>query len=625
MSLNQISFDEKIIEDELVNEDVVYSSIWFVTQNDFVDINNKKWLFLNEIVSRIPIYYWTNKEQQLDPNLDRGEPLFVINRRYLDTEPVMSVLNSAISFYKILHHGYSLLADVEATQQIADLNIDRLHRTLRELEVERDKSLVANKAKQSFLASVTHELRTPLTAILGFIEILESSELDDEQKNNVHAISSASKILLSLINDVLNFSKIEEGKLSIHKEPYSLKESVDETFEMLRFKAEGKGLEYNLDWSEDIEELVHGDKLRLNQILTNLLNNAIKFTEDGAVSLSVKRVFDNNYSFQVCDTGIGIAEDKIDKIFDSFTQADERVTHTHGGTGLGLSIVKKIVHLLGGELDVKSQSGKGTTFSIQLNLPPAVNEDLSKKEAILDYELLGKLNVLVVEDNHLNQLLIQKLLTPVVNTIIICGDGESAINTTAKRKFDVILMDLNLPDMNGLEIIQEIQRADMNKLTPCAVISANIWEEQLNKIKNAGIDIFIQKPFSREDLLVKMTKLYKQGVQESGEIDLSYLREISDNDDTFIAEVLSKFITNSQVDFDLLKDDFNSGNHENVAKIAHKLKSSFRMLNAKRASSICQELEDDQESQSVDQINRLEASIRELQGIASAYLDATRF
>jgi len=482
------------------------------------------------------------------------------------------------------------MQDVEATKEIADLNIDRLHKTLKDLESERQKAELANKTKQLFLASVTHELRTPLTAIHGFADLFEQDNLTNDQKSSIEIIKEASSSLLNIVNDLLNYSKISDGKLTFYNEPFDLFPAVNNVFELLKQKAQEKSIAFILDFSIDRNLKVFGDKFRLKQILTNLISNAIKFTEKGEVKISVSSSMGSNILFRVEDTGVGIKSDKLNNVFESFVQAEDSTSHEYGGTGLGLSIVKELIEMQGGEITVKSEINKGSVFSFQLSLPIVeVAVGIVEDESQQDFDL-SSVTVLAVEDNHLNQMLIQKLLGKKLKHLDIAGDGESAVELTLSKKYDVILMDLQLPKMNGLDALVEIRKGKLNTMTPVAVITANVWEEQLDLIKKSGVKTIIQKPFIKKDLYFQIYSLFTERTEDL--INLNYLNQISGGDHFFIEEVLSTYQNNILVDFEKLNTAVDSKNMEESRTIAHKMKSSFKMLDITEACNICRDIED---------------------------------
>ena len=552
--------------------------------------DEKLYVKAREFYQKLPFIFIGNEQTDLTPRINSKSPFLIINRDHLTLRRVINVLTAMPQYRDLIDQQNILMEDVESTRMVADLNIERLHRTLKELESEKQKTEKANKAKQLFLANVTHELRTPLTAINGFAELFETNNLNKDQTNSIEIIREASSNLLNIVNDLLNYSKISDGKLTIYKEPFNLKYAVGNVYELLKHNADLKDLEFTLEYLIDEDVKVLGDRFRLKQVLTNLLSNAIKFTNKGRVILNVKKSLESNIVFTISDTGVGIKEERLESIFESYIQAEDGTTQEFGGTGLGLAIVKELINLQGGEITVKSKPNEGSEFSFQLSLPFVNSEVLQSNSENFEELDLTNISVLAVEDNYLNQMLIQKLLTSKVKKLVLAGDGIQAIEIAQTEKFDIILMDLQLPKMNGIEVVQKIREKSRNVETPVAVITANVWEEQLDLIKKSGIDTIIQKPFIKKDLYFQIYTLCNNDKSDSL-ISLNYLNQISGGDHFFIAEVLETYRQNIMVDMDKLHNAVKADKQFEAATIAHKMKSSFRMLEMKDACEICEKIE----------------------------------
>ncbi len=564
-----------------------YDAICFVTSSISTIENEEKWTFLTQRFPTSIILLWNDDTQDLTPKCG-GAPFLKIKKNNLNTPKVQTLLN-AIQEFKIVNTNFHLLQkEIHTTNQIADLNIERLYKTLKELEVARDKAKANELEKQSFLASVTHELRTPLNAILGFSGLFDTANLNPEQAVNISAIKKASSNLLDIVNDVLNLSKLNEGKLSIFKEAFNLCEEIENAFNLLKNKATEKNLSYTLTVNFDTDRIVFGDKLRLNQVLVNLLNNAIKFTKEGKVNLTVSNPLDDVVIFTISDSGIGINKEKIDFIFEGYSQAENFTSHEFGGTGLGLSIVKQLIELQDGKIEVKSKVNIGSTFSFQLNFPeisPLTPRNKSDKKIDRPPKTLN-LNVLVVEDNQLNQLLINRILSNNVLNLTVCGDGESALKEAKKAKYDAILVDLHLPKINGIETINAIKETEQNKNTAVAIITASIWEEELNKIEKAGINTIIHKPYTPNKLLSTLEKMVIEQ-----KLNLSYIDNISNGDEAFKINIFKAFIKNNKIDLNRLIKALETNNYSMLAEIAHKMKASLSMLGFEELSQLCQNIE----------------------------------
>ena len=340
-------------------------------------------------------------------------------------------------------------------------------------------------AKDSFLANMSHEIRTPMNAILGFTDLLAKSELSQQQSEFVNNVQTAGENLLLIINDILDLSKIESGMLVIESNPFNLKSVLKHIYDLLKVKASEKGLEFNLFLDADMPEAIMGDKGRINQVLMNLAGNAIKFTEEGEVTVSVKKIneTDSIYKlrFSVKDTGIGIPKNKLDTIFDRFTQAEDSTTRRFGGTGLGLSIVKQLLNLLGSEIQLKSKEGLGSEFFFEIELNKVENREeqivISTMESKADQ--LGQLSILLCEDNILNQHLSKNIIEGFGFNLDIANNGEEGINLLQKNKYDLVLMDLQMPVMDGYQATGYI-RNELKMDIPIIAITAHslIGEQQ---------------------------------------------------------------------------------------------------------------------------------------------------
>jgi len=363
-------------------------------------------------------------------------------------------------------------------------------------------------AKSQFLATMSHEIRTPMNGVLGMAQLLETTKLDKTQVNYVQSILSSGKLLLSIINDILDFSKLDENKLQLESICFDLKKLSTEVLKLLETKSNEKGLLLKLDYSGDVQKYFKGDPSRLSQILFNLIGNAIKFTEKGHVKLSVHCIsFDSEYSklrIEIEDTGLGIEKDKQDNLFQSFTQADSSTTRNFGGTGLGLAISKQLVSLMGGEIAVESQYGKGSIFFFIITLP-VVNEsehDIQndrENNSIIDKKFIG--HVLLVEDVLMNQKIAEAMLKQMGLTCDVASDGGEAVEMWRKNAYDIIFMDCRMPNMDGYEATQIIRSEEpAHEHIPVLALTANATKEDTETCISSGMDEVILKPFQVSDL-----------------------------------------------------------------------------------------------------------------------------
>ena len=350
-------------------------------------------------------------------------------------------------------------------------------------------------SKSDFLATMSHEIRTPMNAILGFIQILINKEEDTEKLQKFNIINDSGKSLLRIINDILDFSKIDSKKLLIENIPFNIKETVEHTQELFQVKAKDDSIELELYIDEEIPTTIMGDQVRIDQILSNLISNAIKFSkQNSTVKLNLLYLKESNaIRFEVIDNGVGIAQNKLHDIFNPFTQEDTSTTRKYGGTGLGLSISKALCELMNGEIGVESTVDVGSTFYFTLPIIEFEHEiENNKEEELQTNQITG--DVLIVEDNKTNQLLLAMLLDEYEIEYTIANDGVEAVDKVKKQKFDLILMDENMPNMNGIEATKIIKGDNNTKDIPIVAVTANAIDGDKERFIKAGMDDYISKP-----------------------------------------------------------------------------------------------------------------------------------
>jgi PAS domain S-box-containing protein len=390
-----------------------------------------------------------------------------------------------------------------------------------ELIRSRDVAEHTRRIKENFLANMSHEIRTPINGIIGLVNILKDTDVNPNQEKMIDLIDISSQSLLGVINDILDLSKIEAGKFSIVRDKTEIRPLVKSICDILKFKADEKGISLITTISENIPQYIIADSLRLNQILMNLMSNAIKFTQKGYVKLSVtmfdKRGNEARIAFDVEDSGVGIPHDKLEHIFDSFSQADNDTANKFGGTGLGLTITKRLAQLKGGELRVKSTAGKGSIFTFENTF--VLVEDHLTKQAGAEVEIVPferNLRVLLAEDNFVNQFAATNLLKKWNVIVDVAENGEVALEKLAANDYDLILMDTYMPVMNGYETTRKIRTEFKGgkQSIPIVSLSAAVLEEEVRQAKEAGMDAQINKPFNPKILYKTIHNLVVQGRNE---------------------------------------------------------------------------------------------------------------
>ncbi|MBC5993925.1 ATP-binding protein [Pontibacter cellulosilyticus] len=456
------------------------------------------------------------------------------------------------------------------------------------------------RAKEAFVANMSHEMRTPLNVILGFTEQMQYARLQEQQQEHVQAINSAGQHLLHIVNDVLDLSKIEAGKLNLSPVPFSLKQLVTELEQAFTLKASAKGINFVCSVSDKMPDALQGDVLRIKQILFNLIDNAIKFTHEGhvEVAMSLKSIRRNRVTacIEVTDTGIGIPKDRLQHVFEEFSQADDSILRKYGGTGLGLSISKKLVEMQGGTLSVDSEAGKGTQFTIVLPLQVARQNISAPSKPILAPSSFKGYSALVIDDDAYSRTLAELILGKWGMQVSLANDGHEALELVKKQKFDVVLTDLQLPGVSGKTVSRAIRKHD--KQVPILALSANILSNDADFFKGSAITGHLLKPYKEEELhqllatvlpIAPAAPAPEQSIKPAAKYsntpptqlyNLEEIRIFTGDDTHMLIMVLELLVSEHEQSLEQLKAHASAMEWDKAAAVAHKMITGFRQLKA---------------------------------------------
>ena len=506
-------------------------------------------------------------------------------------------------------------------------DITQLKHLQKELEKQKIKAEEANRAKSAFLANMSHEIRTPLNGVIGMLSLLESTRLDEQQREYLQIAYSSAEALLFLINDILDISKIEAGKMEFDSVDFSLPGLIEDFSSGFAIAAEKKGIKYVVNVADDVPRYLKGDPGRLRQILINLTGNALKFTEKGQIGLTVELLRDLGdralVKFSVRDTGIGIPEDKADRLFRKFSQVDLSISKKFGGTGLGLAISKKLAELMGGEIGVESQEGKGATFWFTVNLPKGAGKEETdaarkKKGTAPDgNELKLRGRVLVVEDNPVNQRVVTGFLRRIGVRAEVVNNGKEAVEVLEMIPYDLVLMDVQMPVMDGLSATRAIREPDsrvLDRQIPIVALTAHAFKEEVSRCMDAGMNDYLSKPIDPQkliDILAKWLPRRPGGMSDDYEMqgprdaagaeigeernepvfDREYLLKATMNDPGFGKKALELFLETGSGLLASLETAIEAGDAAEIMRVAHSIKGSSGSVGARRVAEIASIIE----------------------------------
>ncbi len=465
----------------------------------------------------------------------------------------------------------------------------------KQLRFEKQRADHNAELKEQFMANMSHEIRTPMNAIIGFTHLLSKTNLTPEQLTFLGAIETSGNNLLNLINDILDFSKIEAGKMSLERIPIPLHEFLDSIALLFTNKAKERPIHFSVQLSANLPQTIIGDPTRLSQILVNLINNAIKFTSEGSVTLHVssKPISSTQavISFVVKDTGIGIDEDKIEQIFDRFNQGNRQTTRLYGGTGLGLSIVKSLTDLQNGQVTVKSKLGIGSEFTVSIPFTLSERIESSSANPVPVSQLVGSPLILLAEDNELNKLLATQYLTGFGCKVITASNGLEAIEKVKVNQPDLILMDIQMPEMDGYEASERI-RSLVKKPIPIIAMTAHVLPGEKEKCLNHGMNDYLTKPFEEitlfnlikkhtADFIEKSISETAESSYSNGLVDFEDVRATTRGNTKFLIEMIQLFLQQNEKDMEILETAISSQSFDVLKATSHRMITSVGFMGLK--------------------------------------------
>jgi signal transduction histidine kinase/DNA-binding response OmpR family regulator len=520
---------------------------------------------------------------------------------------------------RLRHQTYKLVEELRQREQeltrlveerTAELNRqkEKAEAEKQEAEYQRQRAEQSEQFEQQFLANMSHEIRTPMNAVVGMTNILLQKNPREDQLRYLESIRDSSSTLLVILNDILDISKIQSGRMELEDTDMDLSQILSQVKTTLQYRAEEKGLLFKIESDPALPPVLVGDPVRLQQILLNLAGNAVKFTEKGSVTILARllEVQGNNcrLHFEVRDTGIGMTPEQAARAFESFRQAATDTTRKYGGTGLGLSISKQLVELFGGTLEVQSKLGEGSSFSFDISLKISEKKALPTQKAVSSAQLeaLGKLRILVAEDNHYNRIVAVEtleLLLPDVR-VSIAENGREALEKVKTEDFNLVLMDVNMPEMDGLEATRLIRALPAPKNTlPVIAFTASVTKAEIHKCEAAGMNTVVPKPFKDSELINAMYSVispyssddFESSDESPPKTGLDFLESLTGGNPQRIRKYLGLYLESVQTSLPKIEAATIANDREALRRAVHALKPQFKIVGLTSAAELAETVE----------------------------------
>jgi PAS domain S-box-containing protein len=489
---------------------------------------------------------------------------------------------------------YNRTKELEGINLKLQNEIKQKIQTETELEIAKTNAEEANKIKSFFLAKVSHELRTPMNGILGMISLIKNTNLDELQQHRLSVIRKSSESLLKIINEVLDYSKLTSGKFQLSEQNFNFRELISQTINLIKPEAHEKNIDLNYFINENIPEMFHGDSLRVSQILINILGNSIKFTDSGFVKLEIELVstsgINNILLFKISDSGIGISDNVKDIIFESFRQAEPTMTRKYGGTGLGLTISKEIIQSFGGKIWFESEIGKGTTFFFEIKIKSWIDEQNPDIEIVGNDDKID-LKILIIEDSSINVEILIEMLKSTNCFYNIKSYGIEGIEAFNQRYYDLVLLDISLQDINGLEVIDAIHKSDNFDSQYIIAMTGYCDDDSIVTFVSSGFDDVIVKPFNKEQLLSLLSITKNKKSEKLIPVNLHKLLISIKSNPVVLERLVNYLLDNLQKELDEIKKYIDLRQNDKLKFKLHKMKSELAHFGAKSAVNSIVKLE----------------------------------